>query len=142
MRLLTSKGRIDRIELHETDGPFLLERIGPADFDDPIVEWLDSYAEGRHLPFQFDLKSLSSFTRRCLEQLCLTGWGDVVTYSDLAAQIGSPRGARAVGGACRRNPFPLLIPCHRVVAKGGIGGFSLPHAIKKKLLLFEKANIL
>jgi methylated-DNA-[protein]-cysteine S-methyltransferase len=48
--------------------------------------------------------------------------GSVLTYGELAAVLGS--GARAVGGACRANPCPIVVPCHRVVAKGGLGGFA------------------
>ncbi len=48
--------------------------------------------------------------------------GEVKTYGALAAQLGSS--AKAVGNACRNNPFPLVIPCHRVVAASGIGGYA------------------
>ena len=48
--------------------------------------------------------------------------GSVLTYGEMATRLGS--GARAVGNACRRNPIPLLIPCHRLVAKNGLGGFA------------------
>lgn len=48
--------------------------------------------------------------------------GSVLTYGELAERTGS--GARAVGNACRRNPVPLLIPCHRVIARSGLGGFA------------------
>ncbi|HID49752.1 MAG TPA: methylated-DNA--[protein]-cysteine S-methyltransferase [Chromatiales bacterium] len=58
--------------------------------------------------------------------------GEVRTYGDLARQLGSS--PRAVGGACRRNPVPLLVPCHRVVAAQGIGGFA-GHAAGREVAL-------
>jgi methylated-DNA-[protein]-cysteine S-methyltransferase len=66
--------------------------------------------------------------------------GETLTYSGLAKKIGSA--ARAVGNACRTNPYPLLIPCHRVVAVNGMGGYSgQTHGefmkIKEKLLAYE-----
>jgi len=66
--------------------------------------------------------------------------GELLTYGELAARLGS--GARAVGGACRHNPVPLLVPCHRVVARDGPGGFAGHHDgwqadIKRWLLRHE-----
>lgn len=70
--------------------------------------------------------------------------GTVLTYGELAERTGS--GARAVGNACRRNPVPLLIPCHRVIARSGIGGFAGQRegrllAIKRWLLRHEGVEI-
>ena len=66
--------------------------------------------------------------------------GEVRTYGELAKQLNSS--ARAVGNACRRNPIPIIIPCHRVVAKKGIGGFAghtegATIELKQWLLAFE-----
>ena len=64
--------------------------------------------------------------------------GKVATYGDIAAQIGRPRSARAVGQACGSNPIVLFVPCHRVVAaNGGLGGFGSGLGIKKALLRHE-----
>ena len=60
--------------------------------------------------------------------------GHVRTYGAIAAAVGRPRATRAVGNACGANPIPLLIPCHRVVAGNGLGGFSGPPEWKTKLL--------
>ena len=65
-------------------------------------------------------------------------FGETRTYSDLARQLGMPHAARAVGGACGRNPMPIFIPCHRVIAKNSkIGGFAFNLEIKKRLIEFE-----
>ncbi len=68
----------------------------------------------------------------------------VTTYGDLAGKLGSS--ARAVGNACRRNPVPILVPCHRVVARNGLGGFAGDSDgrlvdIKKRLLAHEGVEI-
>jgi len=63
--------------------------------------------------------------------------GQVCTYGVLAQRAGFPKAARAVGGACGKNPIPLLIPCHRVVAKTSLGGFSAGMEWKKVLLARE-----
>lgn len=69
-------------------------------------------------------------------------FGKTKTYGDVAQQIGKASAVRAIGGACGANPMPFFIPCHRVVAKNGLGGFSGGIGIKKALLKKEKASIL
>ena len=67
--------------------------------------------------------------------------GKTKTYKEIAINIGHPNSARAVANACGRNPYPVLIPCHRVIGSdGNIGGFSAQGgiALKKKLLDFER----
>lgn len=61
------------------------------------------------------------------------------TYGEIATELGTPHLARAVGQACKRNPLPLIIPCHRVVSASGMGGFSGGSQIKKTLLEHEQA---
>jgi len=64
----------------------------------------------------------TAFQQRVWQALLVIPFGEVRTYGQLAKQLDSS--ARAVGGACRANPVPLFVPCHRVVAAAGIGGFS------------------
>ena len=66
--------------------------------------------------------------------------GETTTYGELATAAGSPGGARAVGQACNKNPLALLIPCHRVVAANGPGGFAGDLEMKLKLLEIEKKS--
>ena len=74
-------------------------------------------------PLQWQLQPLGSdYQRRIWRALQAIPVGVVKTYGQLASEIGGS--ARAVGNACRRNPIPVYIPCHRVVAQGGIGGFA------------------
>jgi len=85
------------------------------------------------------VKGFTPFEREVLRAACAVKPGQVRTYSWIAQRIGRPRAQRAVGQALKKNPLPLLIPCHRVVASGGdIGGYAHGRALKKKLLDFEK----
>jgi methylated-DNA-[protein]-cysteine S-methyltransferase len=65
------------------------------------------------------------------------GYGEVATYGEIAELVGTS--PRAVGQAMARNPTPLVIPCHRIVSKNGLGGFTPPLEIKRDLLAMERA---
>ena len=85
---------------------------------------------------------LSPFRQRVLHALQAIPAGQTSTYGEVAAFLGSPGASRAVGQAVARNPYPLVVPCHRVLAAGGrVGGFSAPGGISTKLVLLaiEKA---
>ena len=105
-----------------------------------LGEW---FAGKRHeFDFTIDLDGVEGFRRTVLETLARdVGWGEVVTYGELAGMAGRPRAARAVGSAMRDNPLPFVIPCHRVVAAGGrIGGYGGGRnaiALKRTLLARE-----
>ncbi len=86
-----------------------------------------------------DLSNLSDFTRRVLEETRKIEYGTTITYSALARRIGSSA-IRAVGSALSRNPVPIIIPCHRVVARNGIGGFSCGVDMKIKLIELEQKH--
>ncbi len=76
------------------------------------------------VPFSLELVA-GAFDRKVLEVLCTVRPGEVTTYSELALRVGSPKAARAVGGAMRRNPLPLVVPCHRVLpASRKVGAYS------------------
>lgn len=86
------------------------------------------------------LRQGSGYRNKVWAELCKIPFGETVSYSSLARKIGSA--ARAVGNACRDNPYAFIIPCHRVVSVGGMGGYcgqteGNPMVIKTKLLTFE-----
>ena len=71
-----------------------------------------------------DLSGSTEFERKVFAALAKVRRGVVISYGELAAAAGSPRAARAVGSALGKNPIPILLPCHRVVASNGIGGYG------------------
>ena len=91
----------------------------------------------RHNPF---LKNGTPFQQKIWRMISHIKPGETTTYGELAAAAGSPGGARAVGQACNQNPLALIIPCHRVVAADGPGGFAGDLAIKLKLLEIDKKS--
>lgn len=83
-----------------------------------------------------DMEDVPAFDRRVYEIARTIPPGRVLTYGEIAARLGEPREARAVGQALGHNPFAIVVPCHRVVAAGGkLGGFSAPGGVDTKLRL-------
>jgi methylated-DNA-[protein]-cysteine S-methyltransferase len=110
----------------------------------PVVAQLDRYFSGRCLTFRVpvDLRHVTPFQRRVLMAACRVPTGRVVSYGEIARRIGHPRASRAVGQALGRNPVPIVIPCHRVIAgNGGLGGYTGGLRIKKKLLAIEGLKV-
>lgn len=86
----------------------------------------------------------TAFQQRVWRALCEIPVGETISYGELAKKLNSS--ARAVGNACRANPLPVIVPCHRVVAKSGLGGYSgktqgRQIAIKRWLLAHEGAHV-
>src|SRR5262249_4968613 len=106
---------------------------------------LGEYLAGRRLAFDLpvDLSAATDFQRLVLLAACQIPRGQVLTYSDLARQIGRPKAARAVGQALGSNPVPIVVPCHRVLAAdGSLRGYSGGGGIvtKERLLRLEGAR--
>jgi methylated-DNA-[protein]-cysteine S-methyltransferase len=102
---------------------------------------LERYFEGETVEFSSDpdISHLSPFEQKVLEEAKKIKYGRTISYSQLAENIGC-KGAHAVGNALGKNPIPIVIPCHRFVAKKGIGGYSAGINIKTRLLELEKIN--
>jgi methylated-DNA-[protein]-cysteine S-methyltransferase len=90
----------------------------------------DSFAD-----VELDLEGLTPFQVAVVEALRAVPWGEVVTYGELAALAGHPNAQRAAGSVCAHNRFPLVVPCHRVVAAGGIGNYGASGVEYKRRLL-------
>lgn len=104
--------------------------------------WLDQYfaAQDATLP-PLNFSELPPFYAETLQLLQTVKFGHTLTYQQLAQKLGSPKAARAVGSACRHNPLPLFIPCHRVVPSNGkLGNYSLFSPQLKQQLLNHEAQ--
>lgn len=115
------------------------------------AEWRSVYQQFRDYldgnPVIFDLplewRRFSDFRKTIYRQLIKVPIGSTITYGELSQQIGGRKYARAVGRAMAANPYPIAIPCHRVVAKKSVGGYSGGGGLsmKRRLLEFERMII-
>jgi methylated-DNA-[protein]-cysteine S-methyltransferase len=96
-----------------------------------------AYERGERTAFDCAVDYPEGFTGRVMRAMAGIPHGETRTYGDLAATLDTA--AVAVGGACGRNPLPLVVPCHRVVAADGLGGYSGPEGVatKRRLLAHE-----
>jgi methylated-DNA-[protein]-cysteine S-methyltransferase len=120
-------------------GPRVLR--APASVD-PARRELDEYFEGKRHAFdlRLDLRALPGFTVDVLRQLARVPYGETTTYGELAARVGRPRAARAVGTVMHRNRIPIVLPCHRVVGStGDLTGYAGGIDRKQALLRLEGA---
>lgn len=106
----------------------------------PLLEKYMTGEEVKLQPSDFEniTESLSEFTRKVLSEASRVPRGHTITYSELARRLNRPEAIRAVASALGRNPLPVLIPCHRIVAVSGLGGYAFGLALKRRLLDFEK----
>jgi methylated-DNA-[protein]-cysteine S-methyltransferase len=110
------------------------ERELAARARDQILEFLAAERRDFELPTRL---VGSPFQQRVLRHMSRVGFGRRVTYGDLARQVGDPGASRAVGTVCGANPLPLVVPCHRVLAQDGLGGFGGGLDMKRWLLTLE-----
>ncbi|MEG1980017.1 MAG: methylated-DNA--[protein]-cysteine S-methyltransferase [Victivallaceae bacterium] len=105
-----------------------------------VVRQLELYFAGQLRIFKLPLPDCGSeFQRRVLRQVASIPYGQVATYGDIAASLGQAGAARAVGGACNRNPWPIIIPCHRVIGSNGKNiGYRGGVSAKRWLLDMER----
>ncbi len=122
-------------------GGVAADNTGPGRF-------LRDYSEGKMLSekdiaaLPMDWERISPFQLKVLRKTAMIPYGKTATYGEIAAEVGNPAAARAVGAALARNPWPVLVPCHRVIGKGGsLVGFGKGIAAKDALLKFEERNM-
>jgi methylated-DNA-[protein]-cysteine S-methyltransferase len=119
--------------------PRIVEATAPLD---PVRRELDEYFRGRRREFglALDWSLIGPFGRKVLRATSAIPYGGVLTYAEVAAQAGSPRGSRAAGNALGANPIPIVVPCHRVLRSGGaLGGYGGGLERKRWLLQLEGA---
>jgi methylated-DNA-[protein]-cysteine S-methyltransferase len=112
----------------------------------PEVVWrLAAYFRGEPTSFaglEVDLDWCTPFQLAVADALRAVPYGETVTYGELAALAGYPNAQRAAGSFCARNRLSLIVPCHRVVAAGGLGSYgSLGTGYKRRLLELEHAAL-
>ena len=118
----------------------LIER----DWNPELRTQLEAYADGQAIDFStcpIQLPTMTPFRRKVIEAVRKLAYGQTTTYGELARQAGHPRAARAVGTVMSTNRFPILVPCHRVLAAGNqLGGYSSPLGtdFKRRLLDLEE----
>ena len=111
---------------------------------DGVRRELHEYFEGARTSFAvpLDLTLAGAFQQAVLHELARVPYGETTTYGSLAARVGKPRAARAVGGAMNRNPIPIVLPCHRVVGStGSLVGYGGGLERKRALLELEGAAV-
>ena len=135
----------------ESDGDFLIglwlpneRRHARNDADDvpPVLKetasQLDEYFEGERTDFDVPMElDGTDFQREVWTELTRIPYGETISYGELARRVGRPSAPRAVGQANGRNPIPIIVPCHRVLASNGIGGYGGGLKVKRQLLAVE-----
>jgi methylated-DNA-[protein]-cysteine S-methyltransferase len=141
-----------RVAFPEEDADATLERlamrISPRIVEaakplDAIRRELDEYFDGRrrHFALPLDWTLVGPFGRRVLRVTSQIPYGGVLSYAEVAAEAGSPRGSRAAGNALGANPIPIVVPCHRVLRSGGaLGGYGGGLERKRFLLELEEGR--
>lgn len=123
----------------------ILEQLQKSEIKQ-LTEWqglkaaLEQYFHGQAVNFStwpVDLSSKSAFSKKVLAVVRGIKWGETMTYKEIAAQIGKPKAARAVGQVMHKNKLPLFLPCHRVVGVKNKGGWNGPVGLKQELLKLE-----
>jgi methylated-DNA-[protein]-cysteine S-methyltransferase len=147
----TTKRGLVKLAFPEEDVDGVLERLArrvsprivAADAQlDPVRRELDEYFGGRRRGFALplDWTLVGPFGRRVLGVTAEIPYGGVLSYAEVAAEAGSPRGSRAAGNALGSNPIPIVVPCHRVLRSGGaLGGYGGGLDRKRFLLELEGA---
>jgi methylated-DNA-[protein]-cysteine S-methyltransferase len=151
--LLAATGRgLVRVAFPEEETDSVLERLArrlsPRIVEaraplDPVRRELDEYFAGsrREFGLPVDWSLVGPFGRRVLRVTSEIPYGGVLSYAEVAAEAGSPRGSRAAGNALGSNPIPIVIPCHRVLRTGGaLGGYGGGLDRKRWLLDLEGAG--
>lgn len=147
---------LTRLQLPEADAAATEARLArtsgarastlPTSMETVIAE-VRRYCAGQAVdfgPIELDLNGVPPFHQEVYEAARAVAWGETVTYGELARRIASPGAARAVGQALGRNPMPIIVPCHRVLASGRkMGGFSAYGGVtlKERLLAMEGVRL-
>jgi O-6-methylguanine DNA methyltransferase len=133
---LTMRGdKVSSVSLSEGPpaAPFLKDHIY-------LTRIIDHIATGKDTLLDIPLDHCGTpFEKGVLEQLRKIPPGEVATYGEIAKRMGKAKASRAVGSACAKNPFTILVPCHRVVpSSGGVGNYTSAGGVEAKVRLLER----
>ncbi len=106
--------------------------------EDEIMRQLEEFSEEERKGFDLEVGSPDNFTGEVMREMVKIPYGETKSYGEIAEALDST--AVAVGQACGRNPVPIIVPCHRVVGKDSLGGYSGGLDLKRKLLELEGAD--
>ena len=163
MKNSTKTAERKRLRMDSPVGPLVIESNGravcaiydaadedgglPADASEDAVlaqaaKEMGEYFAGKRKQFTFPMEPEgTAFQKSVWDALLKIPYGQTASYGQIAMQVNNPKGARAVGMACNRNPIWIAVPCHRVVGSGGaLVGYALGTGMKRKLLEMEKEN--
>jgi O-6-methylguanine DNA methyltransferase len=117
------------------------ELIEDRTHNEGLIEIIEAYLDGKNpaMKVAWDI-NVTPFMYNVYRSACTIPYGETKPYKDVACMAGVPKGARAVGQALKKNPLVICIPCHRVVAVNGIGGFSSGIDMKRYLLGLEQGE--
>ncbi len=121
----------------DTRAPRPVGDDAPAVLRESAAQLEEYFAGGRRefdIPLGFDG---TEFQRHVWDELTRIPFGETISYGELAQRVGRPKGSRAVGQANGKNPIPIVVPCHRVLARDGIGGYGGGLPLKRALLALE-----
>ena len=133
------------ITIFEEGGKIISLLFSYSEYSDssPLLEKakeeIEEYFQRKRKTFDLPLDAKGTeFQKRVWKELLDIRYGETLSYGEIGDRIGT-KAYRAIGNACGKNPIPILIPCHRVVGKDNIGGFSLGLDLKRKLLDMERS---
>lgn len=106
--------------------------------EDKVRKQLAEYRKDERRVFDLEMSFPDNFTGEVMRELIEIPYGETKTYGEIAKSLNTS--AIAVGQACGRNPVPIIVPCHRLVGKSSLGGYSEGLDLKKKLLKLEGAD--
>ncbi|WP_129126659.1 methylated-DNA--[protein]-cysteine S-methyltransferase [Geomonas oryzae] len=135
--------RADALEAASMSHPLAQEG---SDLTRAAAALLERYFRGERVDFglPLDLTGFTPFQQEVYRVVAAIPYATVQSYGEVAGACGTPKGARAIGGAMARNRLPIIIPCHRVVGASGVmTGFTAPGGIdsKRDLLMMEGVNV-
>ena len=118
----------------------ILKRQKKSSLAKDIIQKLNLYFEKKLKKFEIPIYNRGTdFQKKVWQKLQKIPWGQTKQYSQIAKELKKPKAYRAVGNCCGKNPFLIIVPCHRVLSSSGLGGFALGLKTKKYLLSLEQS---